>query len=91
VESILKERLVNRSDKEHFKFTLTCAVCGKVWQSTPFSCSDGTYVQARQAAYREATEQFGVCRLCGDPVCEDCRVTMGEMTVCGTCAKKMNL
>lgn len=91
MDSIIKERLVNRSDKKQFRFTLICSVCGSVWESTSLSKSGGTYVQALNQAYQEAAEQFAVCRLCGDPVCEGCQVTMGEMTVCGTCAKKMNL
>ena len=91
MNNILKERLVNRSDKDSFRFTLTCAVCGGVWQSTPLSFSGYTYAQAQQAAYMEAVERFAACKLCGDPACENCYITIGEMTVCGTCAKKMGL
>lgn len=91
MDNILKERLVNRSDKEQFQFTLTCAVCKKVWHSTLLTHADRTYEQALQTAYQEATEQFSICRLCGDPACRDCQITMGEMIVCGTCAKKMKL
>lgn len=91
MDRIMKERLVDRSDQEQFRFTLNCAVCGHVWESTARSKSGKTYAQALNQAYQEAAGQFAVCRLCADPVCGDCQVTMGEMTVCGTCAGKMKL
>ena len=69
MDNILKERLVNRSDKENFRFTLTCAVCGAVWQSTPIPVEgnrdhfQSAYLEAHQAAYREA-EALGFHFLC---------------------------
>ena len=95
MDNILKERLVNRSGKKNFHFTLTCAVCGAVWQSTPIPVEgnrdhfQSAYIEAQQAAYREAEAHFVTCRLCGDPACERCHVNLGEMTVCSNCAKRM--
>ena len=92
MDNILKERLVNRSDKNSFRFALICAVCGTVWESTPIPVEEqnqSAYIAAKQAACEEAQSRFAICRLCGDPACESCRVSLGEMTVCSNCAKRM--
>lgn len=92
MDNILKERLVNRSDKNFFRFALICAVCGTVWESTPIPVEEqnqSAYIAAKQAACEEAQSRFAICRLCGDPACERCHVSLGEMTVCSNCAKRM--
>ena len=92
MDNILKERLVNRSEKNSFRFALICSVCGSVWESTPIPVEEpnqSAYIAAKQAAYEEAQSRFAICRLCGDPACESCRVSLGEMTVCSNCAKRM--
>ena len=92
MDNILKERLVNRSDKNSFRFALICAVCGTVWESTPIPVEEqnqSAYIAAKQAAYEEAQTRFAICRLCGDPACQSCRVSLGEMTDCSNCAKRM--
>lgn len=89
--NILKDRLVDCSDKDSFRFTLTCAVCGSAWESTAIPTTDSTCSDAQKAALQEAMQRFVACRLCADPACENCQVTFGEMTVCSNCAKQMNL
>ena len=89
--NLLKDRLVNRSDKDSFRFTLTCAVCGSVWESTAIPVAESTCSDAQRAAQQEAMQGFVVCRLCANPACENCQVSFGEMTVCSNCAKQMNL
>ena len=92
MDNILKERLVNRSDKNSFRFALICSVCGGVWESTPIPAAEqhhSAYIAAKQAACEEAKTCFAICRLCGDPACARCRVSLGEMTVCSNCAKRM--
>ena len=54
MDNILKECLVNRSDKNSFRFALICAVCGTVWESTPIPVEEqnqNVYIAAKQAAY----------------------------------------
>ena len=92
MDNILKECLVNRSEKNSFRFALICAVCGTVWESTPIPVEEhnqNVYIAAKQAACEEAKTCFAICRLCGDPACARCRVSLGEMTVCSNCAKRM--
>jgi len=91
MKDILKERMVNRSSKETFRFTLTCSVCKNEWHSTPIdSNAVAGYEEARSQAFEEAAETFAACRLCGNPACENCQVSLGEMTICNSCLKRMD-
>ena len=91
MKEILKERMVNCSDKESYRFTLTCSVCKHVWHSTPIaSQAVSGYEEARAQAFDEAAETFAACRLCGNPACENCQISLGEMTICCNCLKRMD-
>ena len=33
---------------------------------------------------------YDSCRLCGNPACENCQISLGEMTICCNCLKRMD-
>ena len=94
----IKEHFVDCSEKGGFCFSLTCTVCGTVWKSMVIKPEASTvikrlgqneYNRAKEAAYLEAASAFTSCRLCEEPVCNNCRVLLGDMEVCRSCAKRL--
>ena len=94
----IKEHFVDCSDKNGFCFSLTCTVCGTVWKSTIVKPEvsaavkrlyQNEYNRARETAYLEASKVFTNCRLCEAPICDNCKVLMGEMVVCSSCARRL--
>ena len=68
MKQMIRERLVDCSDDDWFRFSITCAECGRVWQSTPirFSKADSKpFTEAKfiiaQALYAQEHAQALEC------------------------------
>lgn len=83
MEEILKDHLVDCSDDQGIRFSLTCMVCGGRWMSTVQTTDRRS---AREAAAKEATLHERVCDICGKPVCNACMVDLDGILLCRRCA-----
>ena len=75
MQGLLIDHLVEHRDGENTFFTLTCTICGTVWQSAAIPGL------TRKAAAEDAAKQIHMCPFCGRPV----HVIMGGSIHCGTC------
>jgi hypothetical protein len=91
MQDLLKDHLVENTDGEMLFFTLTCAVCGKVWKSTPIPNQGDreSRLAARKHAVAEAAQRSHMCPFCGQPVCEACFVNVEGITLCVKCARRL--
>ena len=90
----MKELLVNYmidcSDQQRQQYTLICSVCGKEWRSTPIAGSEiSSSEERKKRSALEANGLMEVCPLCGDVVCSDCIVSVGNLFMCRNCAARI--
>ena len=90
MKELLVNYMIDRSDQQFEQYALICSVCGKEWRSTPMAVSK--ICSSEEQKKRSAAEAAGlidVCPLCGDVVCSDCMVSMGNLLMCRNCAGRM--
>lgn len=95
MDRLLRSRMVNRSDKKYFRFTLNCTICGYEWESEPIPVTvgpdkyDEELEKAYDQAYYAAEKRFLICNLCGETTCDHCQVPFGKMMICANCEKRI--
>jgi hypothetical protein len=87
MERLLKDYLVDRTREKENCYSLICAVCGKIWTSTPRA--DQARGADKEAAAHEAADGNSICRFCGRPVCLECLEDVEGILLCTQCADKL--
>jgi hypothetical protein len=90
MQDLLKDYLVEHIEEEKVYFSLTCAICGNQWHSTPMAppalCS-------RDLDIAPICEEAGIhnrmCTFCGRPVCLGCFEDVEGIFLCTQCAKDL--
>lgn len=92
MKHLLRSQLVNRSDQNRFRFSITCLECGEKWTSTPENKKEVFWNEdfARDRAAEEAMQLFCVCPICGHIVCQSCFVACGDLHMCQACSIALN-
>ena len=80
MERLLKDYLVEQQMENGTCYSLTCTLCGSVWQSREMS---------RETAAEEAGDRSHICHFCGRAVCEQCFADVGGIQLCIRCAAKL--
>ncbi len=83
------------SKQDHFRFHVTCEVCGKRITGRKHGILrlfPQKYEKAKQRAARSLATAFNYCKGCGKWVCNDCyTITDQEDDMCIECAKEHRL
>lgn len=80
MEKLLSDCLVEQQTETGNRYSLTCTLCGSVWQSREMS---------REAAAKEAGERCHICNFCGRAVCKQCFADVEGIQLCVRCAAKL--
>lgn len=80
MEKLLNDYLVEQQTETVNRYSLTCTLCGSVWQSREMS---------REAAAKEAGDQSHICHFCGRAVCKKCFADVEGIQLCVQCAAKL--
>ena len=80
MEKLLNDYLVEQQTKNGSCYSLTCTICGSVWQSREMS---------RESAAKEAGKRNHVCNFCGRAVCKQCFTNVDGIQLCVRCAAKL--
>ena len=80
MEKLLNDYLVEQQTKTGSRYSLTCTLCGSVWQSREMS---------REAAAKEAGGKSHICNFCGRAVCTQCFADVEGIRLCVRCAAKL--
>lgn len=88
MKELLRTQLISRSDKDQFRFSVTCMECGRTWTSTPKLKTGSllTREMALEQAAEEAMQVLQACPICGHIVCQSCFGTCGDLHMCHACA-----
>ena len=80
MERLLKDYLVEEQTKTGSRYSLTCTLCGSVWQSREMS---------GETAAKEAGERNHICHFCGRAVCKRCYADVEGIQLCVQCAARL--
>lgn len=80
MEKLLSDCLVEQQTETGNRYSLTCTLCGSVWQSREMS---------REAAAKEAGEKSHICNFCGRAVCKACFADVEGIQLCVRCAARL--
>ena len=80
MEKLLSDCLVEQQTETGYRYSLTCTLCGSVWQSREMS---------REAAAKEAGEKSHICNFCGRAVCKACFADVEGIQLCVRCAARL--
>ena len=86
MQDLLKDYLVEHIEEDNIYFSLTCAVCGSQWHSTPMARSA---LSSRDLDIAEAGTHNRMCTFCGRPVCLRCFEDVEGIFLCSQCAKDL--
>ena len=90
MQDLLKNYLVEHIEDDTLCFSLTCAVCGKQWHSTPVALSDPCSPDLDIAPICEEVGAHNrMCTFCGRPVCLQCFEDVDGIFLCTQCAKEL--
>ncbi len=92
MQDLLKDYLVEHIEENSVCFSLTCAVCGSQWHSTPMALSA---LRNRDLEIATVCEEAGthnrMCTFCGRPVCLQCFEDVEGIFLCTQCAKELRM
>ena len=92
MQDLLKDYLVEHVEEDTVYFSLTCAICGNQWHSTPMAlsalCSRDLDIAP---TCEEARAHNRMCTFCGRPVCLQCFENVEGIYLCTQCAKELRM
>ncbi len=88
MQDLLVDHLVEHPQKEGSCFSLTCAICRKVWRSTSV-IGKHTELEIGSAIAEEAMRDNRMCTFCGRPVCLNCFEDVEGISLCVQCGQKL--
>lgn len=92
LEAVTK-KFTDESADGVYRFTFYCDICGKTWESIPYSSINNVLsVYERNSAFeranREASLQFNRCPVCRLIVCDDCFRILEDKDICFKCLEE---